>query len=74
MFIKQFISTFKKVRLEYKTYLQEQRLEEALLQELYSVHHLPVNKAYKIDKNIHMDLLAELCSYTFLFKRMGNPR
>lgn len=35
--------------------------EEALLQELYSVHHLPANKAYKIDKNIHMDLLAELC-------------
>lgn len=31
MFIKQFISTFKKVRLEYKIYLQEQREKKALL-------------------------------------------
>lgn len=31
MFIKQFISTFKKVRLEYKIHLQEQREKRALL-------------------------------------------
>lgn len=31
MFIKQFISTFKKVRLEYKNYLQQQREKKALL-------------------------------------------
>ena len=31
MFIKQFIQTYKKVRLEYKNYLQEQREKKALL-------------------------------------------
>ena len=31
MFIKQFISTFKKVRLENKIYLQQQREKKALL-------------------------------------------
>lgn len=34
--------------------------EEALLAELYRNYQMPAHKAYKVDKNVHMDLLADL--------------
>lgn len=35
--------------------------EEALLMELAATYSMPARKAYKIDKNTHMDILADLC-------------
>lgn len=51
MFIKQFISTFKKVRLEYKIQLQEQREKKALPIKLFI---LKLQEKYSLPKVYHL--------------------